>query len=167
MALVQYAYSKEGLLHLHQKPSHPLNQANSDRKRNVGTRVCNKQIPWLHLWPPSHCIKCIRLCQPMIIILRKPLHTASPRLQGMMIKLHHYHLDVIFKHGKELFVADALSRAHLSTSDPQHTDDLPEVITVQVLSSCRIDEIRAAVQKDVTCQQLADMIRNGWPASSK
>ncbi len=72
-----------------------------------------------------------------------------------------------FKHGKELFVADALSRAHLSTSDPQHTDDLPEVITVQVLSSCRIDEIRAAVQKDVTCQQLADMIRNGWPASSK
>ncbi len=32
-------------------------------------------------------------------------------------------------------------------------------VTVQVLSSCRIDEIRAAVQKDVTCQQLADMIR--------
>ncbi len=64
-------------------------------------------------------------------------------------------------------MADVLSRAHLSTSNPQHTDDLPEVITVQVLSSCRIDEIRAAVQKDVTCQQLADMIRNGWPASSK
>ncbi len=105
--------------------------------------------------------------QPLITILRKPLHTASPRLQGMMMKLHRYHLDVIFKRGKELFVADALSRAHLSTSDPQLTDDLLEVMTVQVLSSHRIDEIRAAVQKDVTCQQLADMIRNGWPATSK
>ncbi len=105
--------------------------------------------------------------QPLITILRKPLHKASPRLQGMMTKLHRYHLDVIFKRGKELFVADALSRAHLSTSDPQLTDDLLEVMTVQVLSSRRIDEIRAAVQKDVTCQQLADMIRNGWPATSK
>lgn len=47
--------------------------------------------------------------QPLITILMKPLHTASPRIQGMMMKLHRYHLDVIFKRGKELFVADALS----------------------------------------------------------
>ncbi len=105
--------------------------------------------------------------QPLITILRKPLHMASPRLQGMIMKLHHYHLDVIFKRGKELFVADALSRAYLSSFDPQLTDDLLKVMTVQVLSSHRIDELRAAVQKDVTCQQLSDMIRNGWPATSK
>lgn len=105
--------------------------------------------------------------QSLITIIRKPLHTASPHLQGMMMKLHYYHLDVIFKCGKELFLADVLSRAHLSTSDPQLTDDLVEVMTVQVLSSCHIDELRAAVQKDVTCQQLSDMIRNGWPATLK
>ncbi|KAL0151784.1 hypothetical protein M9458_052935 [Cirrhinus mrigala] len=52
----------------------------------------------------------------------------------MMMKLHRYHLDVVFKHGKELFVADALSGAHLFTSDPQLTDDLLEVMTVQMNS---------------------------------
>ncbi|KAL1256209.1 hypothetical protein QQF64_011754 [Cirrhinus molitorella] len=84
-----------------------------------------------------------------------------------MMKLHLYHLYVMFKYGKELFVADALSRAHHFTSDPPLTNDLLEVMTVQVLSSHHIDELRAAVQKDVTCQQLSDMIRNGWPATSK
>lgn len=83
------------------------------------------------------------------------------------MKLHRHHLDDVFKRGKELFVADALSRASLSTSDPQLTDDLLEVMTVQVLSSRQVDELRAAVQKDVTCQQLSDMIRNSWPATSK
>lgn len=34
--------------------------------------------------------------QPLITILLKPLHTASPWLQGMKLKLHSYNLDVIY-----------------------------------------------------------------------
>ncbi|KAL2083268.1 hypothetical protein ACEWY4_021041 [Coilia grayii] len=91
---------------------------------------------------------------------RKPLHTASPRLQR-------YDLDVMYKRGKELFVADALSRAHLPESEPPLTDDLLEVMTVQVLPSRRTDELRDAVKSDVTCQQLSEVIVRGWPSTSR
>lgn len=105
--------------------------------------------------------------QPLVTILRKPLHTASPRLQGMMLKLQRYDLDVMYKRGKELFVADALSRAHLPESEPPLMDDLLEVMTVQVLSSRRTDELRDAARTDITCQQLSEVIGRGWPSRSK
>ena len=105
--------------------------------------------------------------QPLVTIVRKPLHTASARLQGMMLKLQRYDLDVMYKRGKELFVADALSRAHLPESDPPLTDDLLEVMTVQVLSCRRTDELRDAVKNDITCQQLSEVIVRGWPSTYK
>ncbi len=103
--------------------------------------------------------------QPLITILKKPLHTASARLQSMMLKLQRYNLNVIYKRGKELFVADALSRAHLSSTEPPHTDDLLEVMTLQVLSSQRTEELRSVIKSDTTCQRLVDMIMHGWPIS--
>ena len=42
---------------------------------------------------------------PLITILKKPLHTASARLQRMMLRLQRYNLDVIYKRGRELYVA--------------------------------------------------------------
>ncbi len=59
----------------------------------------------------------------------------------MMLTLQCYSLNVIYKWGKELFVADALSRAHLSSTEPPLTDDLLEVMRLQVLSSQRTDEL--------------------------
>lgn len=64
-------------------------------------------------------------------------------------------------------MADALSRAHLPESEPPLTDDLLEVMTVQVLSSRRTDELRNAVKSDITCQQLSEVIVHGWPSTSK
>ncbi len=83
----------------------------------------------------------------------------------MMLKLQRYNLNVIYKRGKELFVADALSRAHLSSTEPPHTDDLLEVMTLQVLSSQRTEELRSVIKSDTTCQRLVDMIMHGWPIS--
>ncbi len=105
--------------------------------------------------------------QPLITILKKPLHTASARLQSMMLKLQRYSLNVIYKRGKELFVADALSRAHLSSTEPPLTDDLLEVMTLKVLSSQRTEELRSVIKSDPTCQRLVDMIMHGWPSSFK
>ncbi|KAI5085339.1 hypothetical protein C0J45_23164, partial [Silurus meridionalis] len=38
--------------------------------------------------------------QPLFTILRKALHTASSRLQSMLLKLQQYSLNVIYKRGK-------------------------------------------------------------------
>ncbi|KAL1281249.1 hypothetical protein QQF64_000052 [Cirrhinus molitorella] len=79
--------------------------------------------------------------QPLITILKNPLHIASACLQRMMLKLQHYILDVIYKRGKELFVTDALSRAYLPSTEPPLSDDLLEVMTLQVLSLRRAEEL--------------------------
>ena len=52
--------------------------------------------------------------QPLETIFKKPLSRAPSRLQRMMMRLQNYHFTVQYKKGKELFVADTLSRAALS-----------------------------------------------------
>ncbi len=105
--------------------------------------------------------------QPRITILKKSLHTASAHLQSMMLKLQRYSLNVIHKRGKERFVADALSHAHLSSTEPPLTDDLLEVMTLQVLSLQQTEELRSVIKSDPACQRLVDMIMHGWPSSFK
>ena len=49
--------------------------------------------------------------QPLETIFKKPLSKAPCRLQGMMLKLQRYQFSVQYKKGKQLYVADTLSRA--------------------------------------------------------
>ena len=47
-------------------------------------------------------------------IVKKPLHKAPKRIQGMLLQLLQYDTEVTYRRGKEMHVADALSRAYLS-----------------------------------------------------
>ncbi|KAL1259036.1 hypothetical protein QQF64_009613 [Cirrhinus molitorella] len=106
--------------------------------------------------------------QPLITILRKPLHTASVRIKQMMLKLQCYHLNVIYKRVCELYVADALSRAHLPTKDTTEAIEDYDVLALEgVLSSRRIDELKQTTQADALCKHLMDTILTGWPDSYK
>ena len=51
--------------------------------------------------------------KPLENILRKPLHQVPLRLQRMIMSLQKYPITVCYKTGKELLVADALSRSPL------------------------------------------------------
>ncbi|CAL8372375.1 unnamed protein product [Arctogadus glacialis] len=60
----------------------------------------------------------------------------------MMLRLQRYNLDVIYKRGRELYVADALSRAHLPSTDQAEEMEEYEVMVVDVLSSHRVEELK-------------------------
>ena len=49
--------------------------------------------------------------KPLENIFRKPLLSAPKRLQMMLLHLQKYNLKIVYKPGKELFIADTLSRA--------------------------------------------------------
>ena len=51
--------------------------------------------------------------KPLEIILTKPLHQAPTRLQKMIMTIQKYPLSVKYRPGKELFIANTLSRAYL------------------------------------------------------
>ena len=49
--------------------------------------------------------------RPLEFIFRKPLSQAPPRLQRMLLQLQEYDINLVYKKGKEMYLADALSRA--------------------------------------------------------
>ncbi|KAK2702145.1 hypothetical protein QYM36_019275, partial [Artemia franciscana] len=61
--------------------------------------------------------------KPLESILKKPISKAPPRLQRMMIAVQNYDIQVIYRPGSEIPVADALSRLHLSETDPDTQHD--------------------------------------------
>lgn len=100
--------------------------------------------------------------KPLITIVKKPLHSAPARLQRMLLQLQRYDLEFIYKKGKELFLADTLSRAYQDEITEEPELDL-EVMTVLPISTPRITEIQNATSADSTMQKLTTFIRNGWP----
>ena len=50
--------------------------------------------------------------KPLVSITKKPIHSAPKRLQRMLLRLQKYDLELQYKKGKEMYIADALSRAY-------------------------------------------------------
>jgi hypothetical protein len=99
--------------------------------------------------------------KPLVTILNKPLHAAPTRLQKMMLVLHRYNIDITYKQGKELHIADALSRAYLPETDGGETGQY-EVMSILPISETRREQLSKATASDSTCGQLVRMIRDGW-----
>ena len=60
--------------------------------------------------------------QPLRSIFRKPLNKSPPRIQRFRRRLQKYDFEFQYVPGKQLHVADALSRAYLSEATPEITD---------------------------------------------
>ena len=101
---------------------------------------------------------------PLISIAKKPLHDAPMRLQKMLLRLQKYSLNIVHKPGKELVVADTLSRAFLegpSVSKGVGFDvHMIEVVPCSEGFYSRLQEETAA---DAQLQQVKTQVALGWP----
>ena len=55
--------------------------------------------------------------KPLAAISNKPLRSAPKRLQGMLLKVQKYDIVIVYKPGREMYLADTLSRAFLPTTE--------------------------------------------------
>ena len=55
--------------------------------------------------------------KPLEYIFNKPLYQTPLRLQKMLLTLQRYDLRIVYSPGKELFIADALSRNYLDETN--------------------------------------------------
>ncbi|CAB3989788.1 Hypothetical predicted protein [Paramuricea clavata] len=100
--------------------------------------------------------------KPLISIVSKPLNKAPVRLQRMLLRLQRYDIDLRYKHGKELYSADTLSRAHLPTSD---NDDEDLVLCVHTaisnlpVSDKKLAELRQETANDSIMVKLTRIIQ--------
>lgn len=108
--------------------------------------------------------------KPLEAINRKPLALAPARLQRMILRIQKYdQLNIVFKAGKEIPVADTLSRNFIQSS--KVSDSLKESMNAQIhlvmsstgMSDRKMSEIRKETQNDELMCELMDTIRRGWP----
>lgn len=104
--------------------------------------------------------------KPLESIFKKSLHQAPPRFQRMLLRLQRYSLKVAYKPGKEMHIADALSRAYLN----EHTEDLLGqelelcwITTYRPVSEEKLSVFRTTTAVDQEMQLLRKMTMDGWP----
>ena len=98
--------------------------------------------------------------KPLEMISRKNLYAAPTRLQRMLLRVQQYDFDITYLPGKDVLLADALSRQPLDDDDHMELDI--QIMPVQ-FSIKKIDELREATDADPIFDTLKSRIINGWP----
>lgn len=103
--------------------------------------------------------------KPLVMILQKTLTSAPPRLQCMILKLQGYQMHIEYVPGKEMTLADTLSR--LPSTKNKDTIELDVRVDLVRFSSDRLNDMRTETKNDPVLNQLLEVIITGWPDSIK
>ena len=102
--------------------------------------------------------------KPLESIVKKALHRAPKRLQGMMIRLQKYDLEVRYERGNKMFLADTLCRAYLpSCTQAESEFETINMMNYLPISEARLLQIQRETEKDESLQALKAVIQQGWP----
>lgn len=103
--------------------------------------------------------------KPLEAIFKKHLASAPPRIARMMLRIQKYDVDIRYVPGKDIPLADALSRLN-----PSHGDTIAGLdVSIHELhlhlnaSPTRIRQIQEETGKDTTLHSLRAVITQGWP----
>ena len=99
-------------------------------------------------------------------ITKKPLDRAPKRLRGMLMRALAYDIEVSYLNGKEMYLADTLSRAHLPRPSDCGQEEFETIhaLSFLVMPEEKIHEIRRYTGKDNSLQQLKRITQEGWPS---
>ena len=80
--------------------------------------------------------------KPLVCISRKPLASAPKRLQRLLLRLQQYDAEIRYRPGREMYLANTLSRAYLSLSptDTQRSESEKEVESIHAVDYLAISE---------------------------
>ncbi len=101
--------------------------------------------------------------KPLQSIFKKPLHQAPSRLQKMLLQLQSYDLTVTYKSGKEMYLADTLSRSNLNESRETLVADLDVNMVNVAMSPEKCKEFQDATSRDPVLNCLKRHVLEGWP----
>ena len=103
--------------------------------------------------------------KPLENIMKKPIHTAPLRIQRMMLKLQPYEFTLIHRSGKDMGLADCLSRLPLNKVGEKAIDEELMVLKLETLSCSNHDKISEATQNDQHFQIVKQVVSSGWPTT--
>ena len=105
--------------------------------------------------------------KPLLPILKKPIHSAPKRLQRMLLRLQKYELELVHVPGKQMLIADFLSRSCLDLRRKQSTI-MNEIEHVNQIDYVNVSEttkkkLQDASKVDENLTQVMRVVQNGWP----
>ena len=138
---------------------------------DVETRYANIEGEWLsvvfglekfHTYIYGCHITIYNDHKPLEMIQKKPIHAAPPHLQRMLLRLQKYDYDIVYRPGKEMTLADRLSRF------PSRSENLPiephHNIQHITFTSDKTNIIRGATERDPILYTVYRITHNGWPS---
>jgi hypothetical protein len=103
--------------------------------------------------------------KPLEMITQKNLMNAPPRLQRMLIRLQPYDMVVRYRPGKEMLLADCLSRL------PSKANCEPIQLAVRIdhcaFSPSRLDSLRKDTAEDPILSVIYRFTQHGWPETRR
>lgn len=104
--------------------------------------------------------------KPLESIFKKDLHKVTMRLQRLRMRLLKYDLSIVFTPGREMYIADTLSRDFLSTegdNDPEIELVVLELIESLAMSKEKQKLFETETEKDSELSTLIKLCNTGWP----
>jgi len=109
--------------------------------------------------------------KPLQSIFKKSVLAAPCRLQRMLLRLQRFNLDVKYKPGSQMYIADHLSRAYLASQGEEDKEFQVFALEVETLnpldaltvSSERLAQLQKATEQDAELQSLKTTVLVGWP----
>ena len=105
--------------------------------------------------------------KPLVAMFKKDMATLLQCIQGILLKIHQYRVQIIYKPGPEIFIADWPSRNnHVKGKDKpiKDMDVWMDAIqnSIDMLKCVSMEEIQQASSQDDHLQQLKRFIIVGW-----
>ena len=135
--------------------------------------ICAACTKW-DLWLYGKAVTVHSDHQALETIFKKPLAKAPKRLQRIMFRLQRYTINVIYRKGTSLVLADTLSRAPLSVSNDASPTNF-DLFRLNVerqdlqpnvhLTSSTAKAMQHATASDPDMNQLLQVVMTGWPSS--
>ena len=98
--------------------------------------------------------------KPLEMISLKNLTSAPPRLQRMLLRIQDYDMTIEYRPGRDMLVADAMSRLPSNQHEPI---DLDIKVTFVQFSSDKLSQLQQETKKDNDLSTLREFIVDGWP----
>ena len=106
--------------------------------------------------------------KPLEIIDKKPLARAPGRLQRILLRLLNYSYRIVHVPGRNLLLADALSRAYVKDEHPEEFNfDTVNSVIVADLTDEELKEMREHTLHDKQLASLLRTVKEGWPNAKK
>ena len=119
--------------------------------------------------------------KPLIPIHAKSLLSAPKRLQRMLLRTQKFDYEVTHKPGKQMYLADTLSRTVSKPQKPGKTPKQEQIYQTKVekeresvemathisVGEDRLHEFREATKADAELTQLMKIVQSGWPDERK